>query len=433
MKVLWGKGKKEKSWVEESKQLNIVMDIVNDAGIEEKLNMIRFTKEDLRLIKSIQPIVQENIDLLVEEFYGTILVVSGLREIIEQHSSVERLRKTLRTHMVEMFGGVMDQSFVDKRYKVAKVHYHIGLEPAWYMGAFQNLQNSLINIISDQVHNQEEFRQIVLVVTKILSLEQQIVLEAYERENMRRMEMQYEQVKEELKGKILDVSSDLVGHAIETNTSVENLLSNSQYVKEKIVESNQQSKKNISYVQKGLVSMEELANNIDLISKDTEQMNKMVNLLWDSSKQIKDVILIVQDIAEKTNLLALNSAIEAARAGEHGRGFAVVANEVKKLAEQTKESIASIQIIINTSNEYTGNVIESIDSVKAAVNKGRSTSKDAEDTFQTIVDGMTQNAISIQEVEKQISDLVEVIEEIGDATKGVMLSSEDLNQAANMA
>ena len=98
--------------------------------------------------------------------------------------------------------------------------------------------------------------------------------------------------------------------------------------------------------------LEELSNTV----KSQDELNKKLQELSDSIMQVKDVSLLIYDVADQTNLLALNAAIEAARAGEHGRGFAVVADEVRKLAESTQKGLQEVESRINLAMQNLGDI-----------------------------------------------------------------------------
>ncbi|WP_051314955.1 globin-coupled sensor protein [Alteribacter aurantiacus] len=406
---------------------------VKDEAILAKIEMIHLTIDDLRVIHALEPYIKEKIGTLVNGFYDTVVSVPELEQMIRNHSTIERLRNTLQEHLIELFNGEIDDSFLDKRLRVAKIHFHIGLKPAWYMGAFQNLQDTLTEIIFEHVPAVEEKKRAISAVTKILNLEQQIVLEAYERETMLQKEKEYEAVRVEIRTNILGVSSELVATVEETSVSVDNLKLNSKDVERMVSSTNANSLSAQRSASDGQKHLTELTGQIDALMTYTNEMNEMVGELINSSKQISAVIKIVEDIADKTNLLALNSAIEAARAGEHGRGFAVVADEVRKLAEQTKDSTTRIEALIETSREYTANVNDALGKVNKAVHSGKEKSEVTNQVFHTITETMDGNVRSVKEVQEQMNHLVAGVDEISDAINSINRSAEDLNETAKMA
>lgn len=162
---------------------------------------------------------------------------------------------------------------------------------------------------------------------------------------------------------------------------------------------------------------------IEIISESVRQTSSRIDALRNSSERISSVAGIISEIAEQTNLLALNAAIEAARAGEQGRGFAVVADEVRKLAERTSNSTKEIS--------------ELLDNMKNSVNRSADSMLDAVREVETGVENAKQAGVSIQEmkrgasaVEGAVKDISESVREQSTATVSI---SQRIEQIAQMS
>jgi methyl-accepting chemotaxis protein len=162
-----------------------------------------------------------------------------------------------------------------------------------------------------------------------------------------------------------------------------------------------------------------------------------VQALGNSSDQIGEIIQVIDDIADQTNLLALNAAIEAARAGEHGRGFAVVADEVRKLAERTTKATKEIANMIKQIQRDTSGAVNSMEEGTGEVEKGKSLADRAGDSLKEIIKGSEEVVdISIQVAaasEEQSSAAEQISKNIDAISSVTQQSSAGLQQIAKTA
>ncbi|WP_427909945.1 methyl-accepting chemotaxis protein [Salsuginibacillus halophilus] len=160
---------------------------------------------------------------------------------------------------------------------------------------------------------------------------------------------------------------------------------------------------------------------------EVETIQSEVTSLHQSAKQIREVITIVEEIAEQTNLLALNASIEAARAGEAGKGFAIVAQEVRKLSEQTKDSVERVSSLVKTTGDQTSRVSEGINHVKVQVKESSQGLSETNRAFHQI-GSSSESARSVsEEVEVEINDLSYYLQEIDQAMEVLAKESESLS------
>ncbi|WP_319506954.1 methyl-accepting chemotaxis protein [uncultured Methanolobus sp.] len=180
----------------------------------------------------------------------------------------------------------------------------------------------------------------------------------------------------------------------------------------------------------------ELINSLGVIAKDllvkmnsirtaTSESSGVIMELDGKSKQIGEIVNLITNIADQTNLLALNAAIEAARAGEHGRGFAVVADEVRKLAEDSGNAAKQISTLIGEIQEGTHNAVTSMQQGSEEVETGASAINEVANVIENVVAAGNQIASMVQDIAAAAQEQSASIEEVTSSIEEVSAISEE--------
>ena len=213
---------------------------------------------------------------------------------------------------------------------------------------------------------------------------------------------------------------------------------------EEIKSSFEEAKKSKENLERTCLYINEVSNDVLGLSKNVDEAaNSEISLassmksLADQAKNVKDVLNIIDDIADQTNLLALNAAIEAARAGEHGRGFAVVADEVRQLAERTQNSLSEINATINLIVEAISNSSQTIgDNAKKAgelCKKSAQINEKIENMNQLMNESVSLNETSTKdylETGNKVEELIKGIVNIDEISKQNSKSMDEISLAA---
>lgn len=191
---------------------------------------------------------------------------------------------------------------------------------------------------------------------------------------------------------------------------------------------------------RGSELMEDSSEQMTMINDIVHKAVQNVEGLDIHAQEISELVSVIQDIAEQTNLLALNAAIEAARAGEHGKGFAVVADEVRKLAEQSSVSVANITDIVNRIQSESSHVSTSLQEGYEDVERGTSQIISSGETFHQINEAVTSMADRIESVSGNLADIATnsrnmstVVEEIAAVSEESAAGIEETSASSEQA
>ncbi|RDS84650.1 methyl-accepting chemotaxis protein [Dyella monticola] len=207
-------------------------------------------------------------------------------------------------------------------------------------------------------------------------------------------------------------------HRISTaTTAINQIASSMDDVSKNSAESADVAERSVQIASRGAEVVRETISGMDSIRDQIQETSKRIKRLGESSQEIGSIVELINDIAEQTNILALNAAIQAASAGEAGRGFAVVADEVQRLAERSASATKRIETLVQTIQSDTNEAVNSMEQTTAEVVAGARKAEDA--------------GSALGDIERVSHDLSALIQNISAAARQQSIAATDISQSMN--
>ncbi len=178
------------------------------------------------------------------------------------------------------------------------------------------------------------------------------------------------------------------------------------------------AERSVSIAKNGAKVVQNTINGMDTIREQIQDTSKRIKRLGESSQEIGDIVSLINDIADQTNILALNAAIQASMAGDAGRGFAVVADEVQRLAERSATATKQIEALVKTIQNDTNEAVISMEQTTSEVVRGARLAQDA--------------GVALEEIETVSANLAELIQNISNAARQQASSAGHISNTMNV-
>ncbi|MGM0471236.1 MAG: protoglobin domain-containing protein [Bacillota bacterium] len=371
---------------------NFADDLEMDIEIEEierRKKFVGFDEEDRELLLEMKDFLTDEVGNIVDGFYDKITSFPQANSFIEDHSTVQRLKKAQKGYFYDLFDGDYGEEYFRNRLKIGKIHDQINLTPEFYIGAYAIYYNQVLPLIAKEyADDQEKMFKAFMAFLRITNLDMQVAMESYIMEFM-----ELGSVIDTLEGatdEVAGISEDLALSSDEISNVADNLTN-------KMIDISDNSQEQS-----------------DVVDQATNEIRELANKSEETAEQVEEAINTITDIADQTNLLALNARIEAARAGEHGKGFAVVAEEVKELAEESTEAVEEIEQMIKevqketveTAHKTVGMIEEISDAFTEIVDSTQEATASTEEQTATIHE-MASSAQTLNDVSNDMQELVE--------------------------